>query len=227
MNAERQQYLGAELITEVEILKNEAKLARDDADYAGAIDALREAIDLTSGWRQGLPAAGELDETDRKIAWHLADCFGMLGGNYRRSGKVDEAIECFEQGRVYELDARFHVASSYNTVNAIVAPIEAGLRDASSQSGALRAAIKMLEGQIFDPSTASRRLDRWAWADLGQATLLLGDLEASRDAYRRFVELSDAASIKSSRDVLRSLHRSLVEKQDDKASVVEAGIAFL
>jgi len=221
----------AELAAEIALLKDESKLARDAGDYAGAIDQLSLAIELidNSGWDDGLDPGAPVVEDRRKIAWHLADCLGMLGGNYRRIEQLDEAVRCFERGRLYEQDSRFQVSSSYNSVNAIVAPIEAKLRDATSQTAALRDAVSTLERQIFDPDTveASRRLDRWAWADLGQCQLLLGNAAEARAAYQRFIELSDAATIQSSRDVLRSIERALRAKNDERAGVVAAGIEFL
>jgi tetratricopeptide (TPR) repeat protein len=216
-----------ELIEEVAILKDEAKLLRDSRDYDGAIAALQIAVDLIdgSGWER-VDSTAPLTDLHRKVAWHLADCLGMQGGNYRRNKQLDRAIECFTRGAIYEQDARTRISSSYNTVNAIVAPIEAGMRDASSQERALRQAVATLEYQIFDPemAEASRRLDRWAWADLGQCKLLLGDLDGAEAAYQRFKELGDLSSARSSREVLVSIHNALEAKGDQKAAVVAAGI---
>jgi hypothetical protein len=153
-----------ELIEEVAILKDEAKLLRDARNYGAAIVRLQVAIDLIgeSQWdaaESGLP----LSDIQRKAAWHLADCLGMQGGNYRRDNNFDLAIDCFMRGAAYEQDPRYRIASSYNMVNAIVAPIEAGTHDSGSQQFALRKAVATLEYQIFDPemANASRRLDRW------------------------------------------------------------------
>jgi tetratricopeptide (TPR) repeat protein len=216
-----------ELIEEVAILKDEAKLFRDSRDYDGAISALQVAVDLIdeSGWEKADSTAPR-SELDRKVAWHLADCLGMQGGNYRRNKELERAIECFTRGAIYEQDARNRISSSYNTVNAIVAPIEAGMRGATSQEKALRQAVATLEYQMFDPemAEASRRLDRWAWADLGQCKLLLGDLDGAEAAYQRFKELGDLSSIRSSREVLTSIHNALQAQGDQKAAVVAAGI---
>ena len=221
---------GDELLAEIAILKDEAKIERDTGAYSDAIERLSEAIALIddSQWDDGATAT-RLDDVQKRVAWQLADCLGMLGGNYRRLQQLDEAIQCFERGRLYEQDPRFQIYSSYNTVNSIIAPIEEGLRDAASQSTELRAAVLMLERQIFDPGDGetSRRLDRWAWADLGQCRLLLGNLDEARIAYQHFIELSDAASIQSSRNVLLRIKNALQAKNDDCAEVVEVGIKLL
>jgi len=221
----------ADLMADVADLKVQAKLYRDAKDYDGAIVELQTAIELIerSGWDKDGDDSGPSD-TQKKVAWHFADCLGMLGGNYRRIQQLDSAITCFKRGRVYEAkDSRYQIPSSYNTVNAIVAPIEARRRDATSQADELRRAIETLEYQIFDPGMAedSRRQDRWAWADLGQCKLLLGDKEGAYAAYQRLRELADRSEIGSACNVLKSIHDALAEQGDPKAAVVEAGLDFL
>ena len=219
----------ADLIADIGILKDKSKILRGSGDYEGAIDQLRLAIELVdqSGWDKGLTSP--LDDDHRKIAWHLVDCLGMLGGNYRRNKQLDEAIKCFERGSTYERDSRYRISSSYNTVHAIVTPIEAGMRNAGSQTGALRDVVAALQRQMFDPdlAEASRRMDRWAWADLAECELLLGDLDEALTAYQQFVELSEPASILSSRNVLDRIHRALLAQNDEKASTIKEGIDFL
>ena len=222
-----------DLIPELENLKAEAKLARDDRDYREAIRKLNEAISLAD--RSGWDSAGtKLDDTGRKIAWHVSDCWGMIGGNYRRMKDLPAAIECFSKGRTYEQDERYGmegsgygIASSYNAVNAIVSPIEALLRDATSQTQALQAAVKTLEQQTLDPKYGVRRTDRWAWADLGQCKLLLGEVAGAETAYNQFLRLSDPASIRSSREVLDGLHDALQKMDDPRAATVRMGLDFL
>jgi hypothetical protein len=221
------------LIPEIENLKAESKLSRDEQDYQEAINELTTAIGLAerAAWD---PPGASLDDTGRKIAWHVADCWGMIGGNLRRLKKLPEAIDCFKKGRVYEQDERYGVsgsgygiASSYNTVNAIVAPIEARMVGAHSQQDSFRSAVQVLKRQTLDPEHGVRRPDRWAWADRGQCSLLMGDLEGAKAAYLQFCRLSDPGSIRSSCNVLKSLHDALRDMGDPVAPVVGAGIDFL
>jgi tetratricopeptide (TPR) repeat protein len=228
------------LITDVEILKNEAKLARDANQVDEAIDLLTEAVGEIeeSGWKPHPAGVDGLDEQDRTMAWHYADCLGMLGGNFRRKAQqtdasrrvqlLKQAIACFERGRTYEQEPNYRIASSYNTVNAIVAPIEGQLEIASSQTAELERAVAMLRLQVSDPKSATRRLDRWAWADLGQCQLLLGDEVGARTTYQRFIELSDLATIQSALKVLHSIGAALKAMHDDfTAQSVANGIQQL
>jgi tetratricopeptide (TPR) repeat protein len=220
----------AELSAELAILKDEAKLLRDDGKYEGAIEQLTTAIALIdkSRWKPGLAPTSSPSDAQKKMAWHLADCLGMLGGNYRRNHQLEEAIKCFARGSKFEQNPRYGLSSSYNMVNAIVAPIEGGMRDATSQANALRNTVAALKRQI-DPemSDTSRRLDRWAWADLGQCCLLLGRLDEARTAYEKFKDLSDPASIRSSCQVLQNLQRALKAKGDEKTVIIDDAIELL
>jgi tetratricopeptide (TPR) repeat protein len=221
----------SELLQRIPVAKDEAKLLRDERDYAAAISRLRHAIDEIdrSGWDDDVTAESQLDEPQRKIAWHLADCLGMLGGNFRRNGELDKAIESFDRGSKYEQDKPYRVGTYYSTVNAIIAPIEGKLRDAASQVEALARAVATIEQQIYEPQRAEegRSGDRWAWADLGQCKLLLGDFDGARAAYQRFIELGDRESIRSSRDVLIGLQKALIDKHDATAEIVGKGISLL
>ena len=220
-----------DVMADVSLVKDEAKLLRDGHDYKGAIVLLQQGIELInrSGWDKGLGAGSQPTDAQRKMAWHLADCYGMLGGNYRRANDLDKAIGAFDLGRACEEDPRLRVSSSYNTVNAIVARIESGRGEVASHIKVLRLATATLERQIFDPEMAadSRRADRWAWADLGLCRLLSGDEEGALAAYRRFAELGDAASIRSSSEVLQRLADTLEKHGDSAAALARKGIDFL
>jgi len=147
----------------------------------------------------------------------------MIGGNYRRLKRFEDAISDFERGRQYEEDGRFEVNSSYNLINEIVLPIEEGMKTAADQRGKLQAAAAVLEQQV----RGGRRRDRWAWADLGECLLLLGDLERARSAYDEFISLGDTDSIKSARAVLQRLCAVLVESDGEAAVNVDSGLQQL
>jgi tetratricopeptide (TPR) repeat protein len=206
----------------VKVHKEEAKLYRDDGDLEGAVAVLREAVELLSGFAPADEEA-EPDEARKQVAWNLADTLGMLGGNYRRMGLLGEALRSFEEGKRYEVDSRFGIDSTYNVVNAITLPIEMGVRTASEQRPSLEAALAALERA----TSGSRRLDRWAWADLGQTALLMGDTERAHEAYRRFRDLGDEAAIRSHLTVLQRFRDALAERDPEVCRALDDGIAFL
>jgi tetratricopeptide (TPR) repeat protein len=163
-----------------------------------------------------LEAGQEPTADQKKIAWHLADCLGMKGGNHRRLNEVDFAMTCFRRGRRYEEDARFAVNSSYNLVNEITLPIEQRAKTAADQKEALQRAGGALERQV----RGDRRVDRWAWADLGECRLLMGDAKGAREAYDRFVEIGDPDSTRSAVTVLHKLTKALAEQDEGTSRIV-------
>lgn len=218
----------ADLTANIAALKKEADGYKTDREYRDAIGTLRDAIELID--RSGWESDPSLKREERNnIAWHLADCLGMMGGHHRRLGQLERALEAFERGRQYEKNQQYRIDSSYNTVNAIVVPIESGSRDATSQGAALREAVATLEYQIHSPEMGekSRKRDRWAYADLGQCRLLLGDVREAATAYEDFIRLSNAGEIGSACRVLTSIAGALDKMQDDKARFVREGIGQL
>jgi tetratricopeptide (TPR) repeat protein len=214
----------SQLLAKVRASTESAKLNRDDGDYQDAIDELQGAIGLIeqSGWN-GAPSDGMVDG-ENLIARHLADCFGMIGGNLRRLNRLDEALSYFDRGRELEEDERYGINSSYNMVNAITLPIEMGARTATEQRDALSKAMKALK---FQTTQGKRRLDRWAWADRGQCSLLLRDLDEARDCYEKFRELAEKDSVASHVIVLTRLRTALRERDPEVSAHIQDGIVLL
>jgi tetratricopeptide (TPR) repeat protein len=127
------------------------------------------------------------------LASQLADCLGMLGGNYKRLKLFEEARHCFERGRAYEESPTLGVMSSYNLVNEITLAIEVGHVALASRHSQIQSAIEVLSRQV----RGERRNDRWAWADLAQCQLLLGDQAAALQSYARARDLGDESSAQS------------------------------
>lgn len=217
------------LLAKVDAHIAEAKLFRDDKEYKDAIGELEVAIELLeqSGWDND-PSYG-MDDGENQIASRLADCFGMLGGNLRRLNRLDAALECFERGRRFEDDPRYNVNSSYNLVNAITLPIEAGQKTASEQRAALGQAIQALERQIMStgPGTGKRRQDRWAWADYGQCLLLLGRLDEANSAYSRFKAFANKDNVDSHVAVLHRLRQALMQSDPSIVESLDKAIQLL
>jgi tetratricopeptide (TPR) repeat protein len=212
-----------EVLRTVKAQKEEAKLFRDDGDLEGAVDVLQEAIALLKPMAPSPATSDNPSDGQKQAAWNLADTLGMLGGNYRRRGLLEDALLSCEEGRGDEENGRFGIESTYNLVTAIALPLEMGMRTATEQKSSLLSGLVALERATHGP----RRLDRWAWADLGQTALLAGDLNRAKDAYSRFRELGDPASIGSHVTVLQRLSEALADRDPDAARALDQGIGFL
>ena len=215
----------ARLNLQVKLHKEEARALRDEGDLAGAIDALQDVVtmltaspfyaDLLSSSQPALPA-------EKILAMHLADCLGMIGGNYRRLNHLDEALASFERGRTFEEADRLDVSSSYNLVNAVTLPLEMEARTAAQQHDLLRRAVASIDRQV----RGERRNDRWAWADLGQCQLLIGDLESASKSYQRVRALGTEDTMASIVAVLRRLAGALEARDPQVAAWLREGVAL-
>ena len=146
--------------------------------------SLKLAALASSPLAVGLETAVEASKPMRDLAAPMADCLGMLGGNYRRLDKLKEAQDCFERGRNYEESPALEVMSSYNSVNAITLPLESDDNALAAQRSKIEDAVATIGAR-----SGERRSDRRAWADLAQCQLLLGDLLAAMQSYNRVREL--------------------------------------
>lgn len=186
--------------------KEEAKDLRDDGDIAGAVDLLKKTVEtleaspVTAGLENDVAPSRLMCE----LATQLADCLGMLGGNHRRLGQLAEAQRCFERGRRFEESPALGIMSSYNIINAITLPIESDSSALVRQRATLESAVEAISRQV----RGERRNDRWAWADLAECQLLLGDQEAALQSYGRVSALGDEDTVKSVVSVLARLSRA-------------------
>jgi tetratricopeptide (TPR) repeat protein len=214
------------LIAKLKTREAEAKQFKLDGDYQDAIDVLSEAVDLIaqSGWQERVDSVERATDDDQTVAEHLAECYGMMGGNYRALPEgLESALECFARGSQYEADPRFDIKSSYSLVNELVIPLEMGLATAESLRPNLERAVSVLERQV----QGLRRLDRWAWADLGECRLLAGNSAGAVEAYQRFKELADPRQIGSARLVLERLAESMRSREPEAAERVRRGAELL
>lgn len=213
------------LVARAKLRKEEAKDCRDDGDIQGAVRVLQDAVRMI----EESPLAAELhdqsapSEPVKKLATQLADCLGMMGGNYRRLNLLAEAQDCFERGRVYEESPLLDVRSSYNMVNAITLPLEAGTRELAQQTSALRRAVDAISLQTH----GGRRSDRWAWADLGECQLLLNMVAEAANSYRRARDLGDEDTVTSIVAVLQRLLAAPFAQQGEVAKRITDAIHTL
>lgn len=213
------------LAARVKARKEEAKDCRDAADLPGAVAVLEQTVAMlrASPWHTTLFDDGPASEGEKALAAHLADCLGMLGGNHRRLEQLDRALLAFQEGARVEAAERLEVLSSYNLVNAIVLPIEMKRSTATQQRTSLREAVEAIARQVH----GARRNDRWAWADLGQCQLLLGEGGDAHNSYARMRSLGDADTLKSVLPVLQRLLDALRGRDDPIADALAQGIAEL
>lgn len=191
------------LVARAKRAKEEAKDLRDDGDIPAAVTVLEEmvrAID-SSPFASELVTSESPSKPMRDLATQLADCLGMLGGNYRRQGRLKEAQATFERGRVYEESRALEVMSSYNLVNAITLPIESDGQALDAQRPYLKNAVAAISHQV----RSGRRNDRWAWADLAECQLLDGDDAGALQSYGRVRDLGDEDTVASVTAVLERL----------------------
>jgi tetratricopeptide (TPR) repeat protein len=203
MNALSAEQDVARLVARSKRDKEEAKYHRDNGDIAAAVTLLEETVKVldSSPLAAGLETATEPSKPMRDLAAQLADCLGMLGGNYRRQGRLKEAQAAFERGRVYEDSPSLEVMSSYNLVNAITLPIESDSQAWDAQRLFIEKSVAALSRQV----RGERRSDRWAWADLAQCQLLLGDVAGALQSYGRVRDLGDDDTVASVTAVLERL----------------------
>lgn len=205
--------------------KEEAKDFRDDGEIESAIETLIDAIhELDRS-----PLSNRLLETNaptdaqKQLAFHLADCLGMLGGNHRRLDRFQDALAAFNRGQAIEESEKLEVPSSYNLVNAITLPIEIHRTLSSEQATDLVRAIAAIQRQV---NHEVRRKDRWAWADLGECQLLIGDLDNAKASYGRVRDLGNADTYASVVAVLRRLQKAL-ESNPNVSEALKQGIKWM
>jgi tetratricopeptide (TPR) repeat protein len=213
----------ARLSSRVKLHKEEAKDLREAGDLPGAVETLNDAVAMLtkSPLEASLLSARSAGEPEKALAAHLADCLGMIGGNYRRMNRLEDALASFERGRPYEEAVHLELSSSYNLVNAITLPLEMGTRTVAGQKVALTRAVAAIDRQV----RGARRNDRWAWADLGQCQLLLGDLDAAATSYQRVRALGDQETLASVTSVLQRLAIAIEPAEPIAAASLREGMA--
>ncbi len=161
-------------------LKASAKSARDDGDWVGAIDDLKEAVFLL---RHRTPDPST--QLPSRLASEFADTYGLIGGVQKRWGlqldgearqqHLEESIAAYDQGFHYEKNLGLSDASTYNRVNRLVGQV---LIDPHVLEGARDAAVEndlqQAEEILTEQLKSVRRKDPWAYFDLAIIRLLRG-----------------------------------------------------
>lgn len=203
------------VLTRVETLKESALSNRDFEDYGEAIADLEQAVKMLEAQYINL-AETHLSKTAYKR--QLADCYGMMGGIYRRWRKLDKAVENYDMGLRYEEN------DSYNLSNSIV--IRLLLNPASLDQQ--RAAIIQAERTVNAQVQSDRSEQWWAWADLGLFRLLDSKYELAQAAYEKFrAKGAREKDYDSTIKVLSELAEALRPKYSELASKFQKAIQFL
>lgn len=185
------------LFDEVSELKDRARRNRKRKRFDEAVRNLDEAIlklqraDILADDGSGSPSSWETD-----VAKQLADCYGSRGGVYREAGDLAKARDSYDEGYLYEADARYEIVNSYNLVQRLVVrilltpelvsdPVLASrhkLPEGLTVPEALAEAARRIAGQVRGP----RRGDSWALADLALLNLLMNDEPAANALWDEF-----------------------------------------
>ncbi|HEX8650037.1 MAG TPA: tetratricopeptide repeat-containing protein [Pyrinomonadaceae bacterium] len=182
-----------DLLQTIRNLKTRAKNRRDLGRYERAVRILEEeAIPLI----QKELSSTSLADWRAQLASELSDCFGILGGLYRRWALETEteqerklhlrkSVDAYEKGYEIEKNPKHNIINSYNMLNRILSYIflePDSLWDATPSEKAsygkaydVRQELQKIEAVIREQLKEKRRGDIWALADLALVRLLLGN----------------------------------------------------
>jgi hypothetical protein len=209
-----------EALGEIKKLKTQAKNQRDRGQYERAARILKVATSL------GEKAKNECSASElQALATELADCYGIMGGVYRRwaletesaakrSEYLRESIEAYDTGYQLDSDPTYGHASSYNRLNGLISRLFAqpellSSSDFKQELETTRKCIQELAAQH----------DYWALADLALLEILLNEAPAAR-AYASFdAESPPDFAYESALSVLDPLSQSLPTSSGLKEAV--------
>lgn len=194
------------LLEDVKAAKQKAMALRNRGKHDEALGKLDEIIlGLISRTEAAAGDARALAAIDAE----LADTYGVRGGVNRRRNQPAEALADYRKGLDYERKDADR-KSSYNLSNVVALQIVSGTSpEDPALAGEIREAIESLQKQT---GPGGERSDEWwAWADLGQFRLLIGDFVKAREAYLEGWRKTGpkASEIKRHFDVLSELIREV------------------
>lgn len=208
-----------DLLTQVKLLKDYAKLSRDKASkdprrLEVARNDLSKAIVLLSSAYENT----EEGEYKTLLRRELADCYGMMGGIYRRQAtyresraNLERSLEMYEKGMLYETDDSYNLSNSV-VISILIDPINLERELPKIQEGIMK---------IQDQVRGKRRDQWWAWADLGLLNLLMGNKRVALDAYEHFTQLgARTQDYESTISVLRQLRDVLLQGKVSTSEVI-------
>jgi len=195
----------------------------DAAAQRGREETAREA------WLAGLKKSGECftamdipaavstaqaEAYGGDVAAVAGELLGVRGGLLRRLGRVDDALESYRTGAVWE--ASHHLPQTYNRMNAFKLALIVGDRTLAQLRKPLSEFRNELEERLSTDERAAD--DAWLWADLGDVRLLLGDDAGAVSAYRDFVTRARSDSPVAALTVLNEVVEALYTHNDPGAA---------
>jgi hypothetical protein len=188
------------IIDVIKELKTTAKSKRDSNEFKEAEEVINTAIKKIDTVLAKKASFSE--EKTNKLTFELADCYGILGGIYRRWGYYEKnnpelqkekfkfSYKAYDDG--YKFEKASGSPNSYNMLNRLVSRIffqPEWLQAKSEESpdkkyliNELELAEKEVQSQIDE-----ERTDVWALADFGMIRVLLNKPKPE-EAFKRFVD---------------------------------------
>jgi tetratricopeptide (TPR) repeat protein len=214
-----------EVLRKVENHQSRAKAFTKRQDWKRAEAALLQAInELEDALNAGSEDDGSGGATHAGTSWNeiaraLADSYGMLGGIYRRQGRLEEAINAYTTGSNVEQNERYDIINSYNLTNSLVLPVVVHPEHVEKNRSEIQRAADLVRGQV----QGKRRDQWWAWADLGLLALLSDQPDVAKEAYAQFrrngARASDFRStiavLKECQDALRASNPALAQRLNE------------
>lgn len=165
------------------------------------------------------------DDKDKdELSTELADCYGIMGGVYRRlsedrdsdvKANLEKALKMYKKGCEYAVD------SSYNLSNLVVIPILIDPENLEREQANIEDGIV----RIKELTRREKKYDWWAWTDLGLFDLLRNDYPAAIVAYKQATQLGPSSlNYKSTLSVLEQLQRTLNGSKSPTATSVTQSI---
>jgi tetratricopeptide (TPR) repeat protein len=132
------------------------------------------------------------------------DAWASLGGAYRRTGKIDQALESYR--RAYELNPR----SAYALVNLVSLHTARNTPADREQLGRDLPQAELLCRELITSGKATY----WTWYDLATVLLIAGRIEEAHKTFLHAVALTPPAAKENFHSVLNNL-RFLQEHNPD------------
>jgi tetratricopeptide (TPR) repeat protein len=208
-----------------DILRNVTLQRRkgDALARTGQADAAKQAYELAVSLLdealEGIPTSG-VEQDSRSTgpnvsaAADAADMFGIRGGLLRRMGRLADALESYNHGA--EIEYEYDLPAAYNRANALKLALIMGVSTVDD----LRDDMQRLRATLEDRLSTDERVadDAWAWANLGDVRLLLGDDLEAATAYRTFAAKARTDSPTTTLSVLRQVVSALEAHGDQDAA---------
>ena len=115
--------------------------------YPEAVEQQREAVRVLE---QGLASLAQdspaLADERKEYAHRLSNCWGRLGGIYRRADMIAEAVNAYQHGM--EIERQYRLDDSYNITNWIVLQLLDDPLRLDDLTGEIEDAIALIEVQV-------------------------------------------------------------------------------